>query len=62
MQGVRSTTGARAFAVKVWWINMKKIILSILFLIVCAALSGCGSVNFAPGKAYMDGDPSVTIS
>lgn len=39
-----------------------KIISPILFLVVCFSLSGCNDVNFAPGKAYMDADPSVVVN
>lgn len=41
---------------------IKKIIYLSAVLLSILALSGCGSVNYAPGKAYMDAEPSVSVS
>lgn len=35
---------------------MKKLLFLFLSFIFCCFLSACGSVNYAPGKAYMDPD------
>lgn len=35
---------------------IKKIIISLLIIISFGAISGCGSVNFPPGKAYIGAD------
>lgn len=39
---------------------IRKITTLFLLLIVCGVLAGCGSVNFAPGKAYME--PGIGVS
>jgi len=33
---------------------MKKITYLAIFLFTCVLLSACGSVNYAPGKAYIE--------
>lgn len=33
---------------------MKKIIMLFVLSVIVVMLAGCGSVNFAPGKAYME--------
>ncbi|MCX7120508.1 MAG: hypothetical protein NTZ67_01830 [Gammaproteobacteria bacterium] len=36
---------------------MKKTLFLFIFLFSCGLLSGCGSVNYAPGKAYINAEP-----
>lgn len=42
--------------------KLKTTAMGLCLLITCVVLTGCGSVNYAPGKVYMDPNVGVSVS